>query len=118
MDTLARATHLPRLLCLGTSDQFTSAAAMQQRVVQEAGGVLLEDDDSFAPLAQGGGGAATVAATQQQQEQLQQQDEDSLVLRLWLGADHFWLSDVHRMVEYCVGWIEKTVGGSSGSSSS
>ena len=88
-DALCTKNHLPRLLVMGDSDQFSKARSIEEAVVSAKGGILAEDD-SFMVVTQHD---TCVSCT-----------ETPLVFRLFKGNDHFWSSDCNRMAEYVITW--------------
>lgn len=89
------ASHVPRLLVLGSEDQYTKQQAMQNAMAA-GGGVLLNNDTDriTVPL-------ETV------DEQFQK--SKSLLLKVFEGNSHFWESDCSLMVEFVIRYCEQVL---------
>ncbi|RMZ57047.1 hypothetical protein APUTEX25_002279 [Auxenochlorella protothecoides] len=97
-EELGGTRHLPRLLITGSQDQFSGEAQLMQSLTK-AGGRLLEDDDSFQVVGTSGAPAPTPGGAA----------AAPLLLRVWAGADHFWLDQVAAMAEYVNDWLRGTL---------
>jgi alpha/beta superfamily hydrolase len=113
-DLLCKATHVPRLLVLGSQDQYTKLPVMEKAMKAGGGVQMLEEENEeekkrrerrhdYGSLP--GSPPAVVGLTEQQNQQ--QGREKPLLLKVFSANTHFWESDSALMVEYCLGWIEQ-----------
>ncbi|KAI7843226.1 hypothetical protein COHA_003206 [Chlorella ohadii] len=116
---VCRAIHVPRLLLLGDQDQFTGTAAMHT-AVRENGGLLLRQDDSFQPEADAHAAASTAAGSSSSGTiggsgsggsgggggVHPGAERRELLLRIFPGDDHFWMSHGNVAAAYAVRWLE------------
>ncbi|KAG7674599.1 hypothetical protein NADE_008361 [Nannochloris sp. 'desiccata'] len=109
-DLMCKATNVPRLLVLGSEDQYTKLAAMEEAMAAGGGVRILEEEEE--ENRNSGGGVCSLAGSPPAvvslaEQQQQQGDKKPLLLKVFSANTHFWESDSALMVEYCLGWIEQ-----------
>ena len=102
-DMMCRATHVPRLLVLGSDDQYTKLVAMEEAMKVGGGVRIAEESEGGSRLA---GSPAAVVSLMAEAGQ-QQGEGKPLLLKVFSENTHFWESDCALMVEYCLAWAEQ-----------
>jgi dienelactone hydrolase len=95
-DILCGATSVPRLLVLGSQDQYTKLAVMEAAVAAGGGVRVEEGSNSLAGATAGSEGSEKAGAT-------------PLLLKVFPENGHFWERDCALMVEYCVGYAQQVL---------
>jgi alpha/beta superfamily hydrolase len=108
-DIVCRARHVPRLLVLGSDDQYTKLVAMEEAMKAGGGVRIVEEEENIRNIGAGGSSilAGSPPAVVAVAEQQQANGKKPLLLKVFNANAHFWETDLALMAEFCLGWIEQ-----------